>query len=308
MRTLLDNAKLIYIAGTPYSAAKLWCAKPATTEFAVSRAGATATRVNKNGLVEVVSANVPRLDFLNGCPELLVEPTATQLAQFTEDITNAWWNPANVTFGGTTTAPDGTNNARLMYPASNQTIRFNCGITGFQSGLPSLSRSNAIHVKSAGWRWVYFVDAAGSRAAWFDLQNGVLGTVEGNIVESFQYLEATGFYRIIITPSASPLTSTAFNVGVYFANANGSTVVTASGTNGIYAWGGDGRNGNSMDSYIPRTGSGAVTRNADVITVAPPAGTSQIITTFSDDTTQIVTSIPGTFTAPNGRIKSIVML
>jgi len=38
----------------------------------------TATRVNEQGLIESVAANVPRRDFLNGgCGELLVEPQRT---------------------------------------------------------------------------------------------------------------------------------------------------------------------------------------------------------------------------------------
>ena len=55
------------------------------------------------------------------------------------------------------------------------------------------------------------------------------------------------------------------------------------------------------------TGAAAVTRNADVITVTPPAGTSEIVTTFEDGTTQVVTSIPGTFTIPNGRVAKVKM-
>jgi hypothetical protein len=63
--------------------------------------------------------------------------------------------------------------------------------------------------------------------------------------------------------------------------------------------------GNEATSYIPTT-TAAVARNADVMTVEPPVGTTLITTTFEDDTTQeIVPS--GTFTIPNGRIKSIVM-
>lgn len=40
----------------------------------------TATRVNKDGLIEQVGNNVPRLDHTNGdCPEILIEPQATNL-------------------------------------------------------------------------------------------------------------------------------------------------------------------------------------------------------------------------------------
>ena len=59
-------------------------------------------------------------------------------------------------------------------------------------------------------------------------------------------------------------------------------------------------------SYIPTTNA-LVTRNADVITVAPPSGTVKITTTFSDNTTQVLTTIPATFTMPEGLIKQVLM-
>ena len=62
--------------------------------------------------------------------------------------------------------------------------------------------------------------------------------------------------------------------------------------------------GNTVSSYVPTVAS-ATTRNADVITVAPPTGTVKITTTFSDNTTQVLTTIPATYTMPEGLIKSV---
>ena len=48
-----------------------------SADFTVSRL-TTATRVNSNGLINLVTNNVPRIDYLNqSCPALLVEPAAT---------------------------------------------------------------------------------------------------------------------------------------------------------------------------------------------------------------------------------------
>jgi hypothetical protein len=44
------------------------------------------------------------------------------------------------------------------------------------------------------------------------------------------------------------------------------------------------------------TGIEATTRNQDLVTVNPPAGTVKITTFFEDGSTQILTTIPTTFT------------
>ena len=57
-----------------YKAGMLLSQVPTSTvgDFDVTRSG-VATRVNKDGLIEVVAPNVPRLDYSDGgCPKLLV--------------------------------------------------------------------------------------------------------------------------------------------------------------------------------------------------------------------------------------------
>jgi hypothetical protein len=88
--------------------------------------------------------------------------------------------------------------------------------------------------------------------------------------------------------------------GIAISSAQGATART------IWLWGAQVELASSASSYISTTAS-AATRNADVITVTPPAGTSEIVTTFEDGTTQVVTSIPGTFTIPNGRVAKVKM-
>ena len=58
-------------------------------DFTFARTG-TATRVREDGLIETVATTVPRLDWLNSnCPNLLLEPSATQLAAFNTNIKSA---------------------------------------------------------------------------------------------------------------------------------------------------------------------------------------------------------------------------
>ena len=79
----------------------------------------TATRINADGLIETMGANVPRLDYTDGsCPTLLTEPESTNLVRYSEDFNN--WVKSD---GGTGidpvvstgfSAPDGSSNARKV--------------------------------------------------------------------------------------------------------------------------------------------------------------------------------------------------
>ena len=67
---------------------------------------------------EVITSNIPRIDYSNGCGSLLLEPLRTNFMTYSEDFSNAAWEKGA---GGTASAPivsanqgispDGTNNA-----------------------------------------------------------------------------------------------------------------------------------------------------------------------------------------------------
>ena len=71
------------------------------------------SRVNKNGLIEQVATDVPRLDYSDvSCPSLLLEPASTNLV-----IGSAEGNYLHLLGGLTNTiSPDGTNNAIIPTP------------------------------------------------------------------------------------------------------------------------------------------------------------------------------------------------
>ena len=80
----------------------------ASGDFNVTR-GTTATRVNANGLIESVASGIPRLDYPlgGGCPALLVEPSAQNLALHSRDLTNAVWSGTTVTTAKNAVGADG---------------------------------------------------------------------------------------------------------------------------------------------------------------------------------------------------------
>ena len=76
-----------YKAGTLYNPIP----NVASGDFNVVR-NSIATRVNSDGLIETVGANVPRLDYTNGgCPVLLTEPARTNLVTHSSDFSDASW-------------------------------------------------------------------------------------------------------------------------------------------------------------------------------------------------------------------------
>ena len=103
-----------YKAGTAYGVLP----NVAAADLAFVR-GSAGTRINADGLVESMGANVPRLDYTDGsCPTLLTEPESTNLVRYSEDFNN--WVKSD---GGTGidpvvstgfSAPDGSSNARKV--------------------------------------------------------------------------------------------------------------------------------------------------------------------------------------------------
>ena len=83
----------------------------------------SATRVNKEGLIEVVSNNEPRIDFLNDSKGALkLEPSRTNYVTYSEDFSDASW----VKSAGTTLtsnygiAPNGLNQSTLIEWSATQ--------------------------------------------------------------------------------------------------------------------------------------------------------------------------------------------
>ena len=93
--------------------------KPIPFDFSRASIG---TRVNRDGLIEVVQDNIPRIDFSNGEGSLLLEGQRTNSITKSEDF-NTTWVKINVTVSADAViSPDGTQNAsRLQFPSTGTT-------------------------------------------------------------------------------------------------------------------------------------------------------------------------------------------
>ena len=224
-----------------YKAAKLYSQLPESGagDFTVTR-GTTATRVNASGLLESVASGVPRLDYTGGgCPRLLVEPAATNLALRSEEFSvSGTWAPVDTTITGNDfTAPDGTMTADRM------------NITGQNSRVTQSFSLGATTVTFS----IYLYSAVS-----FTLR--MVAVVDGSNVSRNITIPAGQWTRF-----AETFTSTATITGAAVRGLAGGS------TGDIFLWGAQLETGSVATSYIPTVAS-TVTRNADVISLSSVSG------------------------------------
>lgn len=262
--SIYDNAGVVLIpSGT--KASTLYSVLPANGDgdFTHSR-GSTATRVNKDGFIESVAANVPRLDYplTNGvagdCPHLLLEPSRTNDIQRTEEFDNAYWTKYNSSVtANQVVSPDGSVTADRLIENTVNTQHEIGRAFSFTSGT---TYAVSVFAKTNGRNLMV---RAGNTNTWqgnasFDLTNGTvqstsLGTAS---IEDF----GNGWYRCTVVGQAAASAST--NINFRLVNGTVSTYA-GDGSSGVYLWGVQREIGSYPTSYIPWDGSGSTTRSVD---------------------------------------------
>jgi hypothetical protein len=201
--SLMETASLI-ITPNAYSEGKLIASYPPDPigDFDFVRA-TTATRVNSAGLVELVPYN-----------EIF----------WSQDFSNAsWGTPSAVVTSNTTTAPDGTLTAdTISFSGSGNFQQYY-----FTSGVMTYS----IYAKYIGTQWLCIENYNNADlAAWFDIQNGVVGNVVSGVTANIQSV-GNGWYRC----SISMATNNAFSSIYATFNVTANGIFTRTGSS--YFWG-----------------------------------------------------------------------
>ena len=211
-----------------------------------------ATRVNKEGLIEVVGNDVPRIDYTDSADGvLLLENSATNLVTYSEDFSNAAWTKSNSSItSNSVISPDGTlNSDKLVINTSAGYL----GGTFISSGNTDVTVS--FFVKSDTLSSFTFAESFYfGTVTNFDLSNG---TTDNGKIENY----GNGWYRCSKT----------------YTYASGQQIVAiqiktgASGS--LYIFGGQYEEGSYPTSYIKSNSGSTVTRVADT---ASGAGNSQV--------------------------------
>jgi hypothetical protein len=208
--------------------------KIAPIEFDVNRAS-TATRVNKQGLIETVNSNIARIDYSNDAKgALLLEPQSTNLITYSEDFSE-WSLGSGVTIESGYDAPDGTNSAYKILGSGGGALIF--------SGIASQTQTRTI--------WARTVSGSGQAhlCSYFGNTNNLF-----TITEQWQRFEV----NVAIEPGG-----TAF----YAVDFRGSTNLTE-----IILFGAQLEENSFSTSYIPTLTGTTQTRVVDACSQTPPSG------------------------------------
>ena len=225
--------------------------------FSFDRAS-SATRVNKDGLIETVGSNEPRVDYLDNTKGALkLEPSRTNLITQSEAFDNAYWTKSGASVTSGFISLNGNTNA---YNLVEDTSTGNHAI--LNSPISSLSGdiSISIFAKKGERNWIRLTNN-NVVGAYFNLNDGTIGTTDTDVTANIQDY-GNGWYRCSIFKNRA--TAATERLIIYTSVDGTSTSYQGNGTSGIYVWGAMVEQGSYATSYIPTQG-GVVTRVDEVV-------------------------------------------
>lgn len=219
--SLMETASLI-ITPNAYLEGKLLASYPPDPigDFNVTRA-TTATRVNSQGLVELVPYN---------------------LFRYSEDFSNSAWTKSNSTISSnTTTAPNKTLTADtlsdIVSASSNDYLLNVQSPLNYTSGTPY---TVSFYAKNIDRRYMYirFVSNAFglNKYAYFDLQNGVISTLDSGVTATIESV-GNGWYRCTASYTATVTIATIYGVYIGLSSNGNNNFYTNASVKSVYIWG-----------------------------------------------------------------------
>jgi len=246
------------------------------TDFATattfSRSG-TAMKINSSGLLVSVADGVAREDawYYNSSNVLTKGGLLLESAAATNLIadSNSFTSITNGTGTQNATGPDGTTSAWTVVDdglgGSGQVQEYENVTVATET-----TYTASIFAKADQINWINFsannFTTPVNSDAYFDLANGVIGTVDAGLDDARMEYYGNGWWRCSITFTTDVADTTGFIR--WFLSANGlSNGVTKDGTNSVLMYGKQFETGSIATSYIPTSGS-TVTRAAETLSIA----------------------------------------
>jgi hypothetical protein len=243
-------------------------------DFAVTRSASNvATRINSLGFIERVSDNVPRLDYplggaVNGCPALLVEPSAVNSVLQSENFTTTWGVSNATPTANQATSPDNTLTAdRISITSNGGYIRQLLATSNSLTYTLSCFVKNDAVASGDTFRLYFNNNVGGGNAAVANATINInAGTVSaGSSGAGVSSVSASienygnGWYRVRLT----------FTLGASAGNASSEIGFEApTATRTFFAWGAQLEVGSVPTSYIGPTTTAAITRGNEIMTRA----------------------------------------
>jgi len=209
-------------------------------------------------VLQTASANVPRFNYDPITTELkgmLVEEQRTNLLSYSSDFDNAaWMKSASSVLSNVTVSPDGTLSADKIIESSGIVTPF---IQQQILSKPTTNPTITIYVKYGGRNWIHIKiypgspnDFSNDAMAYFDIVNGVVGTVTRGIASITSV--GNGWYRcsLTMTQLASSSSTTLYSL-ISTRTADNGGSYTGDGYSGVYIWGAQLEVGTTATSYIP---------------------------------------------------------
>ena len=206
--------------------------------------------------------NIPSIDYSSGSGAILVEPQATNLCTYSNSFDVPNWIKVRASFlVNNAISPFGINNASKLVEDISVNSHFS-HIDLTYSGATTIS----IYAKASERNWLVIANESfGANFAYFDLLNGVIGTVSGFVNPKIINC-GNGWYRCIVTVNVP--TSTIYDIVLGISTADNTYSYAGDGVSGLFVFGAQAENGSVATSYIP-TGATTATRVADATENVP---------------------------------------